>query len=520
MVVSTVSKQQQNAKYRSPPATTRTVVLKPSNTNIRGTTASIRQSKALERQSSGPRPRSQKKMASAASSTGKSQEYRSDSSFCKSHQHHLHRQSSSSLGASESSPSLQIHEAAMPPPLPIALPLTETNLQEYDISKKRRRNFNMQTYIQFFMGAPRSQKAVIIFLALWFLSSTARMIRYGYRKLQGEQLPPPQHLDFLVAGFPKSGTTTLLATLRQHPEIAMDSQENCQVARPIQQDDVNLKRLNRYLFALKRDIADDRKFKSSLQRLGASSSSSSSAIASTQPALEADQLKAGIKCPDAVKNFKAIHRLSQHSPDCRFVIGVRHPITFVQSFYNYRLLEAHIKNRPDKPSLFEIWKSNLNWWDVSKDAPRYEMFLSQFGKTSVSLGQLKEWFVERPMLAVKPNKFKIFLYSIEQIEDPVESKLLRTDLQRFLGLTQPIDEFGHENRIASNANQITKHIDICSPEYSHIRKDIINNAPATVAWMHEFLESPDVIVSDRQKLLKSINSWSTDPCEDATIMAI
>ncbi|KAL7561241.1 hypothetical protein ACA910_004162 [Epithemia clementina (nom. ined.)] len=354
-----------------------------------------------------------------------------------------------------------------------------------------------------------------VFLFVWsIILAFKRLIRF----FKGEQLPPDSTLDFLVAGFPKSGTTTLLAALHKHPEIAMGSEENCQIARPIQQDDVNLKRLNRYLDALKKNFLNEK----TTQQISSTDSRPNSQFSPSKlrsplklisPSTD-ENIKLGIKCPDSVKNFKAIHRLSQHSPDCKFVIGVRHPILFLQSFYNYRVFEAHLKKDKLKegiPSLFEIWDEHKNWCDVSPDAPRYELFLSQFGKTDLTVEQMRDWYLDRPMLAVKPNRFHIFLYSLEQLEDRTQSTRLRRDLQVFLELKNEILDFGHENKIGTN-KQYNGSIDICKPEFDPIRASVLDHAKATVQWVHSFLDSPDVYVSNRPYLQRSINNWTMDPC--------
>jgi hypothetical protein len=45
-----------------------------------------------------------------------------------------------------------------------------------------------------------------------------------------EPLTPFPRLDFLVAGFPKCGTTSLLYSLTAHPEVAIDRAEHCAIA--------------------------------------------------------------------------------------------------------------------------------------------------------------------------------------------------------------------------------------------------------------------------------------------------
>mmetsp|Transcript_7434 Transcript_7434/g.20621 ORF Transcript_7434/g.20621 Transcript_7434/m.20621 type:complete len:446 (+) Transcript_7434:181-1518(+) len=360
------------------------------------------------------------------------------------------------------------------------------------------------------------------------------LLRRLIRATGGEQIVPNQPLSFLVAGFPKSGTTTLLKTLRLHEQVAMDAEEYCQIARPVQQDDINLKRMNRYLLELRKDVWNERNQATSSiwSWLGLSSSSSAATRASSSSS-SPENLLLGIKCPDAVKNFKAIHRLSQHSPNCNIVIGMRHPVLYLQSFYNYRVMEAHLKAKPYTqaprmvrqgehiPSLLEIWNSTatpqnrtiLNWRDISRNAPRYEMYLSQFAKTDLSVAQMNEWYVDQPFLVIKPNRLRIFVYTMEQLEDPAQSNELRRDLQDFLGLTTEIAPLGHANRIAGNIHQYKEVVNICDKELDPIRREVLEYAKDTVAWMHEFLNSSDVVVSNRPYLVQSINQWASDPCE-------
>ena len=46
--------------------------------------------------------------------------------------------------------------------------------------------------------------------------------------------------------------------------------------------------------------------------------------------------KYGIKCPTMIRVTNAIENLMKVSVQTRLVIGVRHPVLWFQSFYNYR----------------------------------------------------------------------------------------------------------------------------------------------------------------------------------------
>lgn len=104
-------------------------------------------------------------------------------------------------------------------------------------------------------------------------------------------------LNFAIVGFPKTGTTFLLKLLENHPEVVMPPQEFCDIHRGTSE-------IRSWL----NDASD----------------------------LQTIDKKYGIKCPTMVRNTNAIDNLAKLSDDTRLVVGVRHPVLWFQSFYNYR----------------------------------------------------------------------------------------------------------------------------------------------------------------------------------------
>ena len=281
----------------------------------------------------------------------------------------------------------------------------------------------------------------------------------------------------------------------------MDSQENCQIARPIQADDLNIKRLESDVAALYRQ---ERKFLS----------------AENTPALGRKVI--GMKCPDALKNFRAVHRLSMHSPHCRFIVGIRHPVLILQSFYNYRITAMYDNGVADAnkpiPPLEIVLDSPVPWQDVSLDTVRFEFYLVQFAKTAIQLELLQE-LQTQDWLAIKPNKFQIFLYTIDQLEDDNEQRQasFRMELERFLGLSKPLPAFGRENVnrfVGEKAHPET--MDICQDQYKGVRHRVLENAKKSQAYIRDFVKSVDVTVANQQHFLATIDSWSRDPCFNLT----
>ncbi len=110
-------------------------------------------------------------------------------------------------------------------------------------------------------------------------------------------------LDIAVIGFPKTGTTFLLSILSNHQEIHISPQEECDLRRPN----------STY------SILEYLKEKPLVNKV------------SSLP------IRWGLKCPAFVMETTAIENLATLSNDyTRLVVGVRHPVLFFQSYYNYR----------------------------------------------------------------------------------------------------------------------------------------------------------------------------------------
>jgi hypothetical protein len=295
-------------------------------------------------------------------------------------------------------------------------------------------------------------------------------------------LPVKQKLDFIIAGFPKCGTTTLLYALRAHENTDISSSERCAVANTGLSDDQALEVLN--------DAA---------------------AELSTSP-----HIKRGIKCPTILRSYKTIARIEQHSPSAKFVVGLRHPIEMLESFYNYRVTESYNNKLQEPiPSFDDVVRRSKPWKGISKDTPRFDRNLMQFGKTVMTKTDL-EHFVGQKDMAVRPSAAKIFLYSLDQLNESNEhrSRPFRRDLQTFLGLEKPLDPMGHENLnnfVGKKAHPET--VDICEDKYRGLRKKMLARGKQMASWIRdEFMKSPDVSVGNKKQFLKSLGSWSVDPC--------
>ncbi|CAB9500691.1 ATP synthase D chain, mitochondrial (ATP5H) [Seminavis robusta] len=311
-------------------------------------------------------------------------------------------------------------------------------------------------------------------------------------------------LDFIIAGFPKTGTTSLLYAFGDHPEADIASRERCGVTNPMTNDTVAYSKLQEALSEL-----------------------------SPSP-----QVKRAIKCPNAVYHaYHAIVRLEQHAPNAKFVVGLRHPVAMLQSYYNYRVTEHYDKqqnggeeggNAETIPPLDRLIGVDKEWRGVSTDSTRFELYLMQFGKTAVEANILHamiprgETLAERKNhhWAIKPNTFSIFLYTLDQLEDTnnaARSQSFREGLQHFLDLQRPLKPVGRENLnhfVGKQGHPET--VDICLPKYKSLRQILVRQGARSARWIeYEFLSSQDVLVANRDHFLKSIRSWGIDPCDQS-----
>lgn len=95
-------------------------------------------------------------------------------------------------------------------------------------------------------------------------------------------------LDFSIVGFPKCGTSTLMFHLQSHPQVAMFSDERCDMSYSKQA-------------LLARDLYTNFS--------------------------DQDGLRRGIKCPMDLENTKlAMPNYQRYFPKTNYIVGIRHPV--------------------------------------------------------------------------------------------------------------------------------------------------------------------------------------------------
>jgi len=309
------------------------------------------------------------------------------------------------------------------------------------------------------------------------------------QKLRGGSSTPPattqaaedvskDGFDFVIAGFPKCGTTTLLKAFESHAEVSMSPREQCAIASPAMADFKVHQMLDQTFTELQGDN------------------------------------KRSFKCPTTMYNYKSFSRLDGHSPNSKLVVGMRHPVMMLQSFYNYRVNEIVERQLDEQiPTLEEVLAGPMPWKGVSLASTQFDIFLQQLGKTAMSMDQLMTLMDHPYDVAVMPTTFRVFLYTTDQLEDENETRsaAFRGSMQSFLGLEAPIAPFGRENRVGSTSHSQT--VSICDEKWTSVRKVLVERGSHSAKWIREhFLQSADVSVANKDHFLESIETWGTDPC--------
>lgn len=294
----------------------------------------------------------------------------------------------------------------------------------------------------------------------------------GFRQDNATDDDSVKKLDFFVSGFPKCGTTTLLRTFEQHAETAMPPNEEC---------------------ALDQEFQDDRAYARLMNSLKNATTNNTTHV------------KRGIKCPSGLTTPKGIERLEDWFPHARLIFGLRHPVLYFQSFYNYRVLEVHKGkwNVEHIPSPEFVLESDATpWLGLTMERTQFERVLEKLGKTKAS---------QEPK-----TPFKVFLYTLGQMEDDDDDRRarMRHTLGEFLELKKPIEPLPQANRNGFVGEKgFNETMNICDSKHNVLRGVLVENGKKTQQWiLDEFLSSPDVTVANAAHFRALVSEWGTDPC--------
>lgn len=301
-------------------------------------------------------------------------------------------------------------------------------------------------------------------------------------------------IDFYLAGWPKTGTSTLLHALSRHPEIAMPSEESWWWWRT-----GNEKMLSKIEIQLSRQTKMKEK------------------------GLNNTKVLRGIKCPGEFQGWPGLKFLISRgfSDTTKVIIGIRHPVHLFESFYNFRVQDwnkrggwfYHHGSVPDPETLF----GNVKWGDVNANYLRFDQYLSLLlMNIPPSSSEWKGFEKEAPIFG-ECFRGTIFVYHIDQIGDVDTNRTthFKEGIRTFLGLKSTLPPFTKVNSLKSTHPQT---INICDSKYNTIRQRLILIGKESYEWiLNRFLLSTSVTVSNPDHFKLLLELFQHDPCEQAVL---
>ena len=298
-------------------------------------------------------------------------------------------------------------------------------------------------------------------------------------------------LDFAIVGFAKTGTTSMLKHLSEITH--MPSSESCGLS------DENIVKFVK-------DMYSDRSKRLEIEEKNGH---------------EFKEALRGLKCPQDISSEVSMHNYAKYFPNTKLIIGVRHPVRWFESLYNFRVSNVPWKKMLHTSKLLR--GCTYGSQGVCAQRANFADFLSQLGKTPMSSSRELDLLTMGLSPVEKPIG-KVFLYDVAQLSESedgtIRSTQFRQDLKDFLGLSVEIPPFpvidtsGRFNFLEPIKKQTEADmIDICDSDHSRIKDVLMEKARTASAWIKDyFLQSNDVTVSNRKHFLELLESWNDDPC--------
>lgn len=213
----------------------------------------------------------------------------------------------------------------------------------------------------------------------------------------------------------------------------------------------------------------------------------------------------GYKAPNDISLAEPRSLLQKYFPNADLVVGLRHPIQWFESFYNYNSRRGTLPLKPVQA---------YSGWNNLPYQIKFHVHLAAMGKTRPSRPDefaLLRRYIRNDELNFQRMNHRVFLYDVSQLFDKNETRnfVFREDLSEFLGLSSTLAPIELRNR-SLNFHYA---IDICEDQYEELRKDLMDFGKAASTWIRKyFLELPDVYVSSKDKFVQLLKTWDRDTC--------
>jgi hypothetical protein len=265
------------------------------------------------------------------------------------------------------------------------------------------------------------------------------------------------------------------------------------------------------------------------------------------------------KQPHDIVDITALDTMHRYFSKTKLVVGMRHPVLWFESFYNFWQTIANGKSRPFLPTKntaqligpcvmnehictdharFHLQIANaiqptsmkssrerrLLLYDVIDTAPG-DVEYDGKSITTHDKFQMKllNSFTDTNVSVTNPA----FVFEVSQLSDPnaTRNAMFRDDFRLFLGLTGPFPEapwFTPESKLVGggrigNVRKKNRMIDICDAQHDPVRRELMRHSRATATWVRDFLlkEAVDrIVISSREYVNELMEAYLQDPCDN------
>jgi len=201
----------------------------------------------------------------------------------------------------------------------------------------------------------------------------------------------------------------------------------------------------------------------------------------------------------------------------------RHPVSWFQSLYNFRVQNLNSLPHPNK-LIGGCFAGSKN---TCTSKGNFAFDLMRMGKKNYNgpqpMTDLEKEIVGRAKQnasEIPPMPNDVFFFDIAQLGDTNETRMeiFRKDVKEFLGLEADLPPLVHNKpgkkwNATIQAQKDALKINICDDEYMPVRTELMTMARRNSRWIREeFLDLPTVH-SSRQHVEEILLEWLEDPCE-------
>jgi hypothetical protein len=222
----------------------------------------------------------------------------------------------------------------------------------------------------------------------------------------------------------------------------------------------------------------------------------------------------------------------QYWPSAKLIIGIRHPVKWMESLYNFRVQNLESDKVMPHPNKL-IGNCKRGMFHACTNKGDFAFSLLKLGKQNYPTyrlaGPLEERIMARYPLAnynassVPPMTNPVFLFDLSQLGDSNDTRkdIFRRDFTAFMGLNETLPPIPHRipGRMRNTNDQEWRDqlkIDICDDEYAPLRYRLMEHAvDASLLIRTVLLNNPTVVVSSRDHFVDVMKQWMVDPCSNA-----